>query len=227
MDQKGQLSPDGKWFWNGQTWLSALSADGHWRWDGTNWAATRPVSVRKRWDAGIAWLPGLRTGVAWKLPVIALGFLLMLAGINSAVSQPPTGSAGPPIAQTLQTPSVAAATPSPSSSAKPSPSTSPSPSPTHSPTPVAAPAAVPPPAPPPPPQNTCGAPPNPWGYNFCSGNVIYSPPSNFCSYFDCISSFWKSTNGYVDECADGMYSHSGGRQGACSYHGGELKKLYS
>jgi hypothetical protein len=31
----------------------------------------------------------------------------------------------------------------------------------------------------------------------------------------------------VDECHDGTYSHSGGRSGACSYHGGELRPLYS
>jgi len=57
--------------------------------------------------------------------------------------------------------------------------------------------------------------------------LIYSPPANFCSYFNCIKSFWTSTKGYVDECVDGTYSHSGGRQGACSYHGGELRPLYS
>jgi len=27
-------------------------------------------------------------------------------------------------------------------------------------------------------------------------------------------------NGYVVTCADGWISHSGGRQGACSHHGG-------
>src|SRR6202022_1431590 len=87
--------------------------------------------------------------------------------------------------------------------------------------------ATPAPAPPaPPPPNTCGAPSNPWGYNFCGGNFIYSPPANFCSYFSCIPSFWKSTNGYVEQCADGMFSHSGGRQGSCSYHGGNRQPLY-
>ena len=68
---------------------------------------------------------------------------------------------------------------------------------------------------------------NPWCYNFSPGNLIYNPPSNFCDYFNCITSFWQSTNGYVDECNDGMYSHSGGVQGACSRHGGEMRPLYS
>lgn len=75
-------------------------------------------------------------------------------------------------------------------------------------------------------QHTCGAPTNPWGYTFCGGNAIDSPPSNFCAYFNCIRSFWESTSGYVEECADGTYSHSGGRSGACSDHGGERQKLY-
>src|SRR5207249_3463588 len=31
--------------------------------------------------------------------------------------------------------------------------------------------------------NLCGAPANPWGYNFCGGSFIYSPPVGFCTYF--------------------------------------------
>ncbi|HWL37647.1 MAG TPA: hypothetical protein VNQ77_15785 [Frankiaceae bacterium] len=73
---------------------------------------------------------------------------------------------------------------------------------------------------------TCGAPANPWGYNFCGrGSVISRPPSAFCDYFDCIASFWESTNGYVMQCDDGMFSHSGGRQGSCSHHGGNDRPL--
>ena len=71
----------------------------------------------------------------------------------------------------------------------------------------------------------CGAPPNPWGYNFCGGTPVYGAPSSFCDYFDCIASFWVNTKGYVTECEDGTYSHSGGREGVCSYHGGELRPL--
>jgi len=83
------------------------------------------------------------------------------------------------------------------------------------------------PAPPPPPPNLCGAPPNPWGYNFCGGSFITSPPTNFCDYFACIPSFWISTNGHVEECIDGMYSHSGGQSGSCSTHGGNWRALLS
>jgi hypothetical protein len=67
---------------------------------------------------------------------------------------------------------------------------------------------------------------NPWGYNFTPGRLIYSAPDDFCSYFDCIASFWNSTNGYVAQCSDGMFSHSGGRPGACSWHGGTRRPLY-
>jgi hypothetical protein len=73
--------------------------------------------------------------------------------------------------------------------------------------------------------NLCGAPTNPWGYNFCGGSPVTSPASDFCNYFNCIPSFWESTLGYVDECNDGTYSHSGGRSGACSYHDGEMRPV--
>jgi hypothetical protein len=68
---------------------------------------------------------------------------------------------------------------------------------------------------------------NPWGYNFNPGRLIYAPPSAFCAYFPCIKSFWRDTNGYVVECRDGTFSHSGGRRGACSYHRGEWRPLYA
>jgi hypothetical protein len=66
---------------------------------------------------------------------------------------------------------------------------------------------------------------NPWGYNFSHGSVIYNPPGSFCDYFNCIASFWTSTNGYVEECQDRTYSHSGGRSGSCSHHGGNWRAL--
>jgi hypothetical protein len=75
--------------------------------------------------------------------------------------------------------------------------------------------------------STCGAPSNPWGYTFCGGSPVTVPPANFCSVFTCIQSFWDSTNGYVVQCQDGMFSHAGGRQGACSRNGGPARTLYS
>jgi len=56
--------------------------------------------------------------------------------------------------------------------------------------------------------------------------MIYNPQPDVCTYFNCIASFSNGT-GYVVECADATYSMSGGRRGACSDHGGELKAVYS
>jgi hypothetical protein len=75
--------------------------------------------------------------------------------------------------------------------------------------------------------HVCGSPRNPWCFSVTSGgSLIYSPPFNFCSWLDCISSFWSSTNGYVIQCGDGEFSHSGGVQGSCSSNGGNWRPLY-
>jgi hypothetical protein len=67
---------------------------------------------------------------------------------------------------------------------------------------------------------------NPWCYTFFNtGTYLFAVDSGFCGYFNCISSFWKG-QGYVVECADGMYSMSGGMVGSCSRHGGEYHILY-
>jgi hypothetical protein len=72
----------------------------------------------------------------------------------------------------------------------------------------------------------CGAPANPYGYNYCGhGSRIYDPKPDVCTYFDCIGNFWDGV-GYMIECNDGMVSMSGGRQGSCSYHGGNRQTVY-
>jgi hypothetical protein len=38
-----QLSADGRWWWDGQQWITAESADGLWHWDGTEWWTTVPI----------------------------------------------------------------------------------------------------------------------------------------------------------------------------------------
>jgi len=71
---------------------------------------------------------------------------------------------------------------------------------------------------------------NPWCYTFVQGKPIYYPPSRFCNYFSCIPSFYGSDDpgdGYIVECNDGTYSQSGGEKGACSYHSGVMRPLYS
>lgn len=67
---------------------------------------------------------------------------------------------------------------------------------------------------------------NSWGYDFNPGNLIYNPDPGFCAIFPCIANFPNGA-GYVVECADGNFSKSGGRQGACSYHGDVKHTLYS
>ena len=71
----------------------------------------------------------------------------------------------------------------------------------------------------------CGAPQNPYGYNFCGGSLIYSPKSGVCGYFDCIDYFYNG-KGYMIQCRDGMFSMSGGRRGSCSHHGGNRRPVY-
>jgi len=141
-------------------------------------------------------------------------------------SPPPTSaSAATPEPTAVAT---AAPTPEPSAAPTPVPTDVPTPVPTRPPTrtpaPKPAPTAPPPPPPTQPPANTCGAPPNPWNYGFCSGTDITNPPGTFCDYFACINNFWNGV-GYVIECTDGMYSKSGGRSGACSYHQGVWRAL--
>ena len=90
---------------------------------------------------------------------------------------------------------------------------------------------TPPPASPSPPhaipssQNRCGAPPNPWGYNFCKGSHFHNAPSDFCSYFICSSTFWTKPDGYVEECVDGQFSHSGAQGRGCEGHLGSGRAL--
>ncbi len=110
----------------------------------------------------------------------------------------------------------------------PTPTDTPSPTATATPTPRPAiqPTPTPRPQPTPTPHHT-GVNGNPWGYDFNPGNLIYSPPSAFCSYFSCVSTFWSATRGYVAECANGEYTHSGGVSGACSRDGGVSRTLYS
>jgi hypothetical protein len=104
------------------------------------------------------------------------------------------------------------------------PTSTPAPVPTRTSIPTAAPTLA-PTVKPAPTANTCGAATNPWGYTFCGGSTISSPASNFCSYFNCIASFWTGV-GYVEQCMDATFGKSGGRSGSCSSHGGNSRPLY-
>ncbi len=207
-----------------------------------------PAYVRKQvtqpkplagWAIGVPSTTNVKESNAYGIALALI--LLFIVGIGVAVAHFATTSPTSPTTLTsLSASSVATATTASSQTALGNlPTTTPAPTdtPTATATPIPLPTATPrplptatprPPAPPPPPPTPCpGVNCNPWGYNFTPGNYIYSPPGNFCSYFNCIPSFWTHTNGYVEECSDGTYSHSGGVQGSCSYHGGNWRPLYS
>ena len=153
---------------------------------------------------------------------------------HAPVTTPDPARAATPTPAPTPAPTVAS-TPVPTLAPTPVPTLAPTPDPTPVPTPAPTPVPTPRPTPVPTPQptappatpaavDTCGAPANPWNYNFCSGSTIANPPANFCDYFSCIASFWNGT-GYVMECQDGMYSLSGGHSGSCSYHHGNWRAL--
>lgn len=52
------------------------------------------------------------------------------------------------------------------------------------------------------------------------GSYSHATDTQFCTTHVCIANF-PNGNGFIVQCADGEWSHSGGIQGACSYHGGE------
>lgn len=153
----------------------------------------------------------------------------VVQGIQGDQSSQSQAQVQAPTATPTQVQIVAAATlvatPAPTNIPTVKPTAKPTPKPTAKPTPKPVPTQKPQPTPTP-----CLSPCNPWGYSFSPGNYIYNPPSNFCSYFNCISSFWGPDDpgdGYVIQCQDGTYSQSGNERGACSSHGGELRPLYS
>jgi hypothetical protein len=128
---------------------------------------------------------------------------IVLVATSTATTEP-TATATPDATATPAATATATATSQPTGTPHPQPTATPKPKPqptaTPKPKPTCIPGAV-----------NC----NPWGYNFTSGNYIYSPPGSFCSYFSCIKNFWNGV-GYIMQCQDGMYSKSGGRSGSCS-----------
>jgi hypothetical protein len=53
-----------------------------------------------------------------------------------------------------------------------------------------------------------------------AGSYDHSTDEQFCSTHQCIENF-PNGSGYIVQCVDGEWSHSGGLSGACSDHGGE------
>jgi hypothetical protein len=67
---------------------------------------------------------------------------------------------------------------------------------------------------------------NPWGYNWACCKKILDPPSDFCSFFDCVLTFYNGTS-YVVQCQDGTFSATGGSRHTCSGHDGHKRTLLS
>jgi hypothetical protein len=145
---------------------------------------------------------------------LTVSLLLLAAACTNAgtASRPQTSTSASATSTSVATPST---TPTPLLTVAPTP------------TPAAAVPATPAQAPAPQaPPCKAQAPSNPWGYDFCLGSLITAPPGSFCIYFACIDNFWNG-RGHVEECQDEMFSKSGGIQGSCSYHRGNLRPLYS
>lgn len=178
-----------------------------------------PVSRRKRlWR----WYRNQHTRTQWGLGCGVIIAALFLCMCSTAIAAPGASQSASSPTPTTQAQVIA---PTTTHTTKPTQV----PTPTRIPTPTPTPAPTQPPAPTPrPTTNPCpnAVNENPWCYDFNQGSFIYNPPANFCSYFACIASFWNG-RGYVEECQDGDYSKSGGIQGSCSHHGGNLRPLYS
>ncbi|MEH0844419.1 hypothetical protein V6U81_18725 [Micromonospora sp. CPCC 205711] len=71
----------------------------------------------------------------------------------------------------------------------------------------------------------CGAPENPYGYNYCGGSYIYDPAADVCDWFDCVDTFWDG-KGYLVQCEDGLVSMTGVQGGPCAGHGGTRRPGY-
>jgi hypothetical protein len=51
------------------------------------------------------------------------------------------------------------------------------------------------------------------------GSYSHATDAQFCSTHQCIP-YFPNGRGAIAQCVDGEWSHSGGIQGACSYHSG-------
>ncbi|WP_130332130.1 hypothetical protein [Micromonospora kangleipakensis] len=71
----------------------------------------------------------------------------------------------------------------------------------------------------------CGAPENPYGYNYCGGSYIDDPAPDVCDWFDCVDTLWDG-KGYLVLCEDGLISMTGVQRGPCADHGGTRHPVY-
>ncbi|MGC4805107.1 hypothetical protein [Micromonospora sp. DT233] len=72
----------------------------------------------------------------------------------------------------------------------------------------------------------CGAPANPFGYDYCDGTRVRRPDVRVCDVFDCGPDFWAG-QGYLVQCRDGTVSLTGGRPDVCAGHDGLRRTVWA
>ncbi|MFI7252548.1 hypothetical protein [Micromonospora chalcea] len=77
----------------------------------------------------------------------------------------------------------------------------------------------------PPVERRCGAPANPFGYDFCGGQRIRRPAAGVCDWFECVPGFW-SDRGWLVQCRDGSISRTGGQRDVCAGHKGLRRTVW-
>ncbi|MFR9778131.1 hypothetical protein ACL02O_19015 [Micromonospora sp. MS34] len=75
-------------------------------------------------------------------------------------------------------------------------------------------------------ERRCGAPANPYGYDFCGGSRIREPAEGVCDWFDCVPGFW-SGRGWLVQCRDGTVSLTGGQRDSCAGHRGFRRTVWT
>jgi len=66
------FSQDGRWYWDGRQWISAISPDGRYRWTGTTWAPVRKMLLGDHANQSIACaIIGLLCGLMFPFGIYA------------------------------------------------------------------------------------------------------------------------------------------------------------
>ncbi|SCL59968.1 hypothetical protein [Micromonospora chersina] len=75
-------------------------------------------------------------------------------------------------------------------------------------------------------ERRCGAPANPYGYDFCGGQRIRKPAAGICDWFECAPGFW-SGRGWLVQCRDGAVSLTGGQRESCAANQGYRRTFWT
>ncbi|MEU3452837.1 hypothetical protein ABZ671_04435 [Micromonospora sp. NPDC006766] len=170
---------------------------------------TRPAVLTPAQARVTARVPGGRRGVAVGAAVALIVPAMLFESDPPVRPGSERASAATPASTTAPVPSPAAPA---------VPATSPKPHRTRA-TPTAAPSR-------PVAESRCGAPDNPYGYDFCGGQRIRTPDRGVCDWFDCVPDFW-SGRGWLVQCHDGTVSLTGGQRDSCTGHRGFRRTVWT